>query len=77
MMPPIPTIPPDEFIALGKLNPKFVERVEGRTQKDSFIGERLLKFENTFRVGTNGLTNPNHSNFKITNSFSNAAPKRK
>lgn len=54
MMPPQPTVPPDDFISLAKLNPKFVEKIEGRTQKDSFIGERLLKFENTFRVGTNG-----------------------
>lgn len=53
-MPPPPTVAPDDFLPLGKYNPKFVEAVIGRTQKDSFIGERLLKFENTFRVGTNG-----------------------
>eukprot|EP01127_Copromyxa_protea_P003620 TRINITY_DN13419_c0_g1_i1.p1 TRINITY_DN13419_c0_g1~~TRINITY_DN13419_c0_g1_i1.p1 ORF type:complete len:461 (-),score=131.64 TRINITY_DN13419_c0_g1_i1:117-1499(-) len=51
-VPPPAALPPDEFLPLGKYNPKFVEVVTGRTQKDSFIGERLLKFENTFRVGT-------------------------
>jgi len=48
--PPNPTQPPDDFVELGKLDKSVFEVVTARNCKD-MIADRILKFENTFRIG--------------------------
>eukprot|EP01126_Amoeba_proteus_P057211 TRINITY_DN7266_c0_g1_i5.p1 TRINITY_DN7266_c0_g1~~TRINITY_DN7266_c0_g1_i5.p1 ORF type:complete len:391 (-),score=83.55 TRINITY_DN7266_c0_g1_i5:341-1513(-) len=51
LSPPPSTAPPDTYLPLAILNFKLIEEVFTRTQKDAIIGERLLKYENCFRIG--------------------------